>query len=154
MIFVANLQMPNSVKLSFLDTLYYISSIDQAEGGDFHGSGRWFQGMQDLCKKYGMNVSISNIWSSNYIFMTVPFYFHFHFSLFNFHFLNIPLLPFRSQLIIDEVQTGGGATGRLREASQIVKKIIHNLWNFISLPRKDVDARTLQSSRWDWCCYL
>ena len=42
-------------------------------------------------------------------------------SLFNFHFLNIPLLPFRSQLIIDEVQTGGGATGRLRETSQIVQ---------------------------------
>merc|ERR1711963_774998 len=43
----------------------------QAEGGDFHGSGHWFQGMQDLCKKYGMN------------------------------------------LIIDEVQTGGGATGKM-----------------------------------------
>ena len=91
---------------------YYISIIAQAEGGDFHGSGRWFQGMQDLCKKYGMNVS------KQYMIFS---------SLFNFHFLNIPLLPFRSQLIIDEVQTGGGATGRLREASQIVKKIIHNL---------------------------
>jgi len=43
----------------------------QAEGGDFHGSAYWFQGMQDLCQKYGMN------------------------------------------LIIDEVQTGGGATGKM-----------------------------------------
>ena len=86
--------------------MYYISSIGQAEGGDFHSSGRWFQGMQDLCKKYGMNVS------KQYMIFS---------SLFNFHFLNIPLLPFRSQLIIDEVQTGGGATGRLREASQIVQ---------------------------------
>ena len=69
-------------------------------------------------------------------------------SLFNFHFLNIPLLPFRSQLIIDEVQTGGGATGRLREASQIVQNNPQFV-KFISPPRKDVDARTLQSSRWD-----
>ena len=107
---------------------YYISSIDQAEGGDFHGTGRWFQGMQDLCKKYGMNVSNQHDRQTTFLehFLSTST-FTLTFSLFNFHFLNILLLPFRSQLIIDEVQTGGGATGRLREASQIVKKIIHNL---------------------------
>ena len=45
------------VLLYALQRNYYISIIAQAEGGDFHGSGHWFQGMQDLCKKYGMNVS-------------------------------------------------------------------------------------------------
>jgi len=43
----------------------------QAEGGDFHGSAYWFQGLQNLCNKYGI------------------------------------------QLLIDEVQTGGGATGKM-----------------------------------------
>jgi len=43
----------------------------QAEGGDYHGSAHWFQGLQNLCRKYDM------------------------------------------QLIIDEVQTGGGATGKM-----------------------------------------
>jgi 4-aminobutyrate aminotransferase/(S)-3-amino-2-methylpropionate transaminase len=43
----------------------------QAEGGDFHGSARWFQGLQDLCRKHDI------------------------------------------QLIIDEVQTGGGASGKM-----------------------------------------
>ena len=129
---------------------YYISIIAQAEGGDFHGSARWFQGMQDLCKKYGMNVS------NQHMIAKLHFLWQFlstststlTFSLFNFYFLNIPLLPFRSQLIIDEVQTGGGATGRLREASQTVQNDPQFV-KFISIPREDVDARTLQSSRWD-----
>ena len=129
---------------------YYISIIAQAEGGDFHGSARWFQGMQDLCKKYGMNVS------NQHMIAKLHFLWQFlstststlTFSLFNFYFLNIPLLPFRSQLIIDEVQTGGGATGRLREASQTVQNNPQFV-KFISIPRKDVDARTFQSSRWD-----
>lgn len=43
----------------------------QAEGGDNHGSAAWFQGLQDISKKYGI------------------------------------------RLLIDEVQTGGGATGKL-----------------------------------------
>lgn len=43
----------------------------QAEGGDHHGSAYWFQGLQNVCKKYGI------------------------------------------QLLIDEVQTGGGATGKM-----------------------------------------
>ena len=43
----------------------------QAEGGDHHGSAYWFQGLQNLCRKYDI------------------------------------------QLIIDEVQTGGGATGKM-----------------------------------------
>ena len=43
----------------------------QAEGGDHHGSGYWFRGLQRLCRKHDI------------------------------------------QLIIDEVQTGGGATGKM-----------------------------------------
>ena len=43
----------------------------QAEGGDHHGSGYWFRGLQSLCRKHDI------------------------------------------QLIIDEVQTGGGATGKM-----------------------------------------
>ena len=43
----------------------------QAEGGDHHGSGYWFRGLQTLCRKHDI------------------------------------------QLIIDEVQTGGGATGKM-----------------------------------------
>ena len=42
----------------------------QAEGGDHHGSNRWFQGLQDICKKYDI------------------------------------------VYLIDEVQTGGGPTGK------------------------------------------
>lgn len=43
----------------------------QAEGGDYHGSAYWFQGLQNICRKYDI------------------------------------------QLLIDEVQTGGGATGKM-----------------------------------------
>jgi len=43
----------------------------QAEGGDYHGSAYWFQGLQNICRKHDI------------------------------------------QLIIDEVQTGGGATGKM-----------------------------------------
>jgi len=43
----------------------------QAEGGDHHGSGYWFRGLQNICRKHDI------------------------------------------QLIIDEVQTGGGATGKM-----------------------------------------
>jgi len=43
----------------------------QAEGGDHHGSANWFQGLQNICRKYDI------------------------------------------QLLIDEVQTGGGATGKM-----------------------------------------
>lgn len=58
----------------------------QAEGGDHHGSNRWFQGLQDICTKYDI------------------------------------------VFLIDEVQTGGGPTGKmwchewfdLREAPDIV----------------------------------
>lgn len=58
----------------------------QAEGGDHHGSNRWFQGLQDICAKYDI------------------------------------------VFLIDEVQTGGGPTGKiwchewfdLKEAPDIV----------------------------------
>ena len=43
----------------------------QAEGGDYHGSPYWFQGLQNICIKHDI------------------------------------------QLLIDEVQTGGGATGKM-----------------------------------------
>jgi len=43
----------------------------QSEGGDHHGSAAFFQGLQDICEKYGM------------------------------------------RLLIDEVQTGGGSTGKM-----------------------------------------
>lgn len=42
----------------------------QAEGGDHHGSNKWFQGLQKICKKYDI------------------------------------------VYLIDEVQTGGGPTGK------------------------------------------
>ena len=42
----------------------------QAEGGDHHGSNRWFQGLQEICRKYDI------------------------------------------VYLIDEVQTGGGPTGK------------------------------------------
>ena len=48
-------------------------------------------------------------------------------------------ISFRPQLIIDEVQTGGGATGKTWNKES-------ELW---SIFRKDVDARALQPERWD-----
>ena len=54
-----------------INTEGIIAEPVQAEGGDHHGSGYWFRGLQTLCRKHDI------------------------------------------QLIIDEVQTGGGATGKM-----------------------------------------